>query len=129
MRFAAAFRIRVRVSSLRSAWVRRRRATSTECRAGRAVEGILLARAGMSDLNADVLVDHLDRIDLEWNLTGHAGWFSRCDVEGSEMKCAFHDLSGQNTFLGQRRLTMGAHVGSGINRTVDAIQRDMRTIR
>src|SRR5665213_972449 len=98
MRFAAAFRIRVRVSSLRSAWVRRR-ATSAECRAGRAVEGTLLARVGMSDLYADVLVDHLDRIGLERNLTGHAGRFSRRDVEGSKMKCAFHDLSRQNAFF------------------------------
>src|SRR5450631_2921679 len=127
MRFAAAFRIRVRVSWLRSAWVRRR-ATSAECRTGRAVEGILLARAGMSNLYADVLVNHLDRVDLEWNLTGHAGRFSRRDVEGSEMKRAFHDLSRQNAFLGQRRFAMGADVGGGINHAVDAIQRDMRTV-
>src|ERR1700723_4304719 len=121
MRFAAAFRIRVRVSSLRSAWVRRRRARSPECRTGRAVEGILLARAGMSDLYADVLVDYLDRIGLEWNLTGHAGRFSRRDIERSEMKCAFHGLSGQNAFLGQRRLTMGADVGGGVNHAIHAI--------
>src|ERR1700730_3195500 len=95
MRLAAAFRMRVRVSSLRSAWVRWR-AASTERRAEPAVEVIRFARTAMSDLYADLFVDHLDRIDFKRNFTGHAGRLSGGDVERSEMKGALHNLPGQN---------------------------------
>ncbi len=45
------------------------------------------------------------------------------------MKGAFHGLPGQNPLLRQRRLAMGAGVGSRVNRITDSIQRDMRAIR
>src|SRR5216684_7288535 len=127
MRLAAAFRIRVCVSSLRSAWVRRR-AGPTERRAEGAVEEILRARTGISDLNADFFVNDFDRVSSKRNLAGHARRFSGGDVESPEMKRAFHDLPRQNPLLRQRRFAMGADVGGRVNRTVHAIQRDMRTV-
>src|SRR5260370_34924101 len=127
MRLAAALRMRVRVASLRSAWVRRR-AGPTDRRAGVAVDAILLAWAGMSDLYADLFVDHLDRIGFERNFAGHAGRRSRGDVESSKMKGAFHDLPRQNPLFRQRRFAVRAHVGGCIDRAIDTIQRDMRAV-
>src|SRR5712692_7736553 len=127
MRLAAALTMRVRVSSLRSAWVRRR-AVSTERRAELGLAEILFARADISDLYADLFIDHLDRIGFKRNFAGHPGRLARGNVERPEMKCALHDLADQNPFLRERHLAMGAFIGRHIDRLTHAIQRDMRTI-
>src|ERR1700752_555202 len=104
MRLAAAFRMRVRVSAVRSAWVRRR-VVPSERRAdfwGTAMPSGLR----ILDLNLNLSVDDGDGISLQGNFAGHAGWVAGGDVEGSEMECALHGLAGDDAFLRERRFAV-----------------------
>src|SRR6516165_3326901 len=117
MSSAAAFRMRVRVSAVRSAWVRRRAVGSA--RRADFCESAKRSGLRMLDLDLDLSVDDGDRIGLQRNLAGHSGRFARRDVEGAEVKRALHGLASDDAFLRQRRLTMGACVGGDIDRATN----------
>jgi len=113
MSFTAASSSRLRVVSLRSAWVRRGanlgsaelslRDRSFWRGAGACnIPGLCRPVSfGSLVFDIDIFFDDFDRKSLERDRAGHARGLSARHVKGAEMPGAFDDLSGQDAFLRQ----------------------------
>jgi len=83
--------MRVRVSAVRSAWVRRRAV------AQRTARGFLRERNAIGTVHSrprsEPFVDDRDGISLQRNLAGHAGRLAGGHIEGAEVEGALHGLA------------------------------------
>jgi hypothetical protein len=78
--------------------------------------------------NLDLTLPVNDRNRLPRNFAGHAGGFTRGDVERTGVEGAFHDFSVDDAFLRQGCRATGDQIRRGIDRTRYLTKSDLRSI-